>query len=251
MKGYVKHKKLIMITATLAALISLTVGSNIYIIRNNGKPVPVPTIPRVSVTIGSGQSLSFLILGDSTAVGQGGDYSKGIAISAAELLAESRTVTYQNFAVSGARVNDALQKQLPQTAGLKPDIVLISVGANDVTHMTSLKAVKSDTIKIIDQLRKQNADVKIILTGSPQMGSVLRFPQPSKLLARLQTDRINTVFETIVKEKELIFAPIAQETGPIFLRDPSLFAEDKFHPNNAGYATWKPVITEALERALE
>jgi len=47
----------------------------------------------------------------------------------------------------------------------------------------------------------------------------------------------------------LIFAPIAEKTGPLFRADPSLFAADRFHPNDRGYATWIPVLNEALARA--
>jgi acyl-CoA thioesterase-1 len=250
MKWYRKHRKLVMTVAIVITLLATIPVSNILIIRINGTAVPVPEIPRNATTIGSGPAISFMILGDSTAVGQGGDYARGIAVSAAELIAKSRTVTYQNFAVSGARVNDVLQKQLPQTTELKPDIVLISVGANDVTHLTKLSTVRSDTVKIVEELKSKNPAVKIILTGSPQMGSVLRFPQPTKYLAKLRTEKINNVFEDIVREKELIFAPVAKETGAAFAQNPSLFAADKFHPNTAGYDTWVPVINDAVKRAL-
>lgn len=213
--------------------------------------MPVPDIPRNSTTIGTGKPLSFVILGDSTAVGQGGDYSRGIAVSAAKLLATSSTVTYQNFAVSGARVNDVLEKQLPQTSQLKPDLVLISVGANDVTHLTSLNDVRSDFMQLIDKLQTSNPKIKIVITGSPQMGSIVRFPQPTKFLARLQTNKINTIFKGIADEKGLIFAPVARETGPAFLHNPRLFAQDKFHPNTAGYHIWVPVINQAVKQAIE
>jgi len=48
----------------------------------------------------------------------------------------------------------------------------------------------------------------------------------------------------------LTFAPIADRTGPLFRRDRTLFSDDRFHPNDRGYATWTAVINEALDRAL-
>jgi lysophospholipase L1-like esterase len=45
------------------------------------------------------------------------------------------------------------------------------------------------------------------------------------------------------------FAPIAEQTGPLFARDKTLFDSDEFHPNDRGYATWIPVIDRALDEA--
>jgi acyl-CoA thioesterase-1 len=198
----------------------------------------------------SGPALTYLVLGDSTAAGQGGDYRTGIAQSTARHLAQTHRVTMINHAVSGATAEDIVRDQLPQIHGLKPDLVLISLGANDVTHFTKNGELRVSLETIITQIQADRPDARIVLTASPQMGSVPRFAQPLRWFAGTQTARINAVFADVIREHGLTLAPLADRTGPIFARDPSLFAADKFHPNDRGYAVWIPVLNEALDEAF-
>ena len=247
---YRKHMILYTVLALLGVVI-LVVVTNLVIIARNGSVVAVPEIPRGETTVGQGKPLNYVILGDSTAVGQGGDYQKGIAVqTAAHIASKGRSVTYQNFAVSGARVSDVLTKQLSGAVELKPDVVLISVGANDLTHFTSLGSIKKDMQSIISELRQVNPDCVIVITGTPQMGTVLRFPQPAKYFAKIRTAQMNSMFGQLATQNNLVFARIADKTGATFGRNPNLFAPDKFHPNNDGYAVWIPFLNEAIDSAL-
>ena len=185
-------------------------------------------------------------MGDSTAVGLGADYKDGIAYKSAVFLAKNRTVNLMNIGVSGATSREVLQNQADKAAALKADIVLICVGANDVTHLSRSKIVEDSLSQIIDKIKTKNPQVKVLLTGSPAMGSVARFPRAIKLIARLRTEKINKAIQEVADKKGGKRLKIAEKTGPLFLRKPKLFAEDKFHPNKEGYATWLPVIIEAF-----
>jgi len=224
---------------------------NIIIICRNGRPVSIPDISRKTNIPGKGRALNYAVLGDSTAVGQGGEYQKGVASSTARYIAgKGFAVSVQNFAVSGARTKDVLGKQVPDAVHFRPDIVLICVGANDVTHLTRLAYIKRDAKAIIDRLQAVNPNAKIIITGSPEMGSVPRFPQPTKFLAGQRTAAINRAFDEVIQEKGTIRAHIAEETGPTFKEHPELFAQDKFHPTDEGYAVWLPVLYKALNEVI-
>ncbi|HVF69414.1 MAG TPA: SGNH/GDSL hydrolase family protein [Xanthomonadales bacterium] len=194
--------------------------------------------------------LTYLIMGDSTTAGQGGNYKNGIAYSTARYLANDYQVKMFNTSISGATAGDVISDQLQAGIKINPDIVLLSVGANDITGLTNLDNLEKNLSIIIEKLIKNNCDVKIVLTGAPEMGSVRRFMQPLRYIAGAQTKRVNDVFEDTVAKYGLTFAPIAVETGEQFRKDASLFAEDKFHPNDRGYAIWIPVINKSLEKAL-
>jgi lysophospholipase L1-like esterase len=191
-------------------------------------------------------AIVYVVLGDSTAAGVGAPYDQGIAVLTTANLAKSRTVTLTNLAVSGAKTGDVLSLQLPAAQRARPDLVLISVGANDVTHLTRIGSVRASIVRIIDGLRAANANVAIVLTGSPDMGAPPRVPRLLRPVAAWQTRRINRMFEAVAREKKVTFAPIASATGPLFRKDHSLFAEDRFHPNARGYATWLPTLNRAL-----
>lgn len=207
--------------------------------------------PRAPMTFGSsGPTLQYVVLGDSTAAGIGGTYESGIAVSTARELAKRNTVVMTNFAVTGARIRDVREGQVEAAARLRPDVVLLSVGANDVTHLTSVPSMREDLHAIVQALAAANPHVRIVATGSPDMGSPPRIPWLLRGIATCRTNQVNRMFRLESARHQLEFAPIADVTGPQFRRDRSLFASDRFHPNDRGYATWVPVLNEALARAL-
>src|SRR5688572_552909 len=79
----------------------------------------------------SGPKLTYVVLGDSTAAAVGTDYESGIAVQTATELAKRHAVTKVNLGVTGARMRDVRERQLPEAVALRPDVVLLSAGAND------------------------------------------------------------------------------------------------------------------------
>lgn len=241
--------------AVCAALVGI-VAVNILLITVRGQRVPVPDIPRQAEKYGpeQGSPLVYAVFGDSTTIAQGGDYDRGYVRASARYLADQGyRVTLHNFGISGARAADIPASQIPRARkqSFRPDVVLVAVTANDVTHLTSFSTVRSSLERSIADLRSINPSVQILVTGSPQMGTIPRFPQPTRYLAKLRTNQINAIVREIAVAKQVQFVPIADKTGALFAEHPEYYATDLFHPNNAGYATWTPVINEALDHVLE
>lgn len=247
--------KILVVLAAVIALVLVVAAVNFLIIRYRGTPVPAPDIPRSLETYGQeGEVLRYAVLGDSTTISQGGDYNEGYARETARFLAGNGfRVSLQNFGQSGATAADVASNQAPKASEFNPDIALIAVGANDVTHLTSLSSIRESLKETIGTLKRANPDVRIILTGSPQMGAVPRFPQPSSYLAGVRTGQVNEVVRDIVANEESVyFAPIAAETGPRFAATPDkLFARDLFHPNTQGYNLWTNVLKNSLGSVLD
>jgi lysophospholipase L1-like esterase len=247
-----KHR-LILIAAAIVVAVSLFVGAEFLIVKYNGTDVAAPSIPRGAEVFGSGSPLTYVVMGDSTSIGQGTDYKHSYAFISAEYLAKQYQVQVKfiNVGISGATTKSVLEQQLGQAVKYKPDVVLLDVGANDATHLTSGKSIQGSLQKIIDGLRQANCKVQIVVTGSPAVDGATRFPWPLKQFMRLRTSQVNNAFSPVVKQDYLTFAPIASKTRAAFLADPTLLAPDKFHPNARGYAVWQPVINQALDKALK
>ena len=246
MKRTTRNGGVKLILLFIAILIGF-VGAELLFVKYNGENVDVPSIPRQELVLGQGSDLRYTVLGDSTAVGQGANYADGIAVrSTVHLAQKSHAVRMNNYGVSGARMNDVLTRQIPQITE-RPDIVLISIGANDITHFSSVSAVRNDMSGAIQQLRRKNSSVVIIITGVPAMGSVSRFPQPLRYLAGLQTTRMNKMFTELSVQQQVTLAPIAEKTGATFAHNHQLFAQDNFHPNKAGYSLWVTVVNDTLD----
>lgn len=247
---FIENNKFLVFCIVVFIVVITLLVANLVAVFYNGNPVNAPDIPRDKTTIGEGVELNYLILGDSTSISQGGDYSQGYVVKTAENLSNSYKVTYQNFGVSGARISDVAIDQLERSKSFKPDIVLIAVGANDVTHLTSLENIKNDMKIIINTLRERNKNVKIVFTGAASMGDVIRFVQPFKWFMGYRTNNVNMVFEEIATEENVTFAYVARDTGKQFAKHPEYFAQDKFHPNNQGYAIWTEVLNRAIDSSI-
>lgn len=199
---------------------------------------------------GAGDTLYYLVLGDSTAVAEGGTYANGIAVATARhLAAGGRRVVLKNLGVSGARMRDVVHEQLPRLDSFTPDLVLLAAGANDVTHLTSAASLERDLQRVIEVLVARNPKVRIVMTGAPDMSTPPRIPRLLRPVAGWRTKVLNRVFREQAKRDDVTLAPIAEETGPLFARDRTLFDRDEFHPNDRGYATWIAVLNRALDQA--
>lgn len=239
-----------LVLATLVGLGVAVLGIEIAIAGMN-KPAPY-TNPAINPTSygTAGPSLRYVVIGDSTAAGQGAPYNDGIAAGSGHHLGERNKVEEYNFAVSGAVSDDVVKGQLAKAAALHPDVVLVSVGANDVVGLTSPTVVNENLMKIGRELVAANCNVKIIMTASPNLGTSIRFAQPLRWIAGLETRWVNNVIIPSITNANYTLAPIAQNTTVPFEQDHSLFASDHFHPNARGYGVWLSTINPALDEAL-
>ncbi len=200
---------------------------------------------------GNGPPLRYVVMGDSTTAGRGAAPENSITMGTARHLAQKYDVTLINLSASGARMKDLLDKQLPQAKQAKPDVVLLSAGANDIVHFTADGQIKADLHHIIAELIQSNPKISLVVAGSGEVGACPRFEQPLRLVARWQTKRVNdTIKSTTLTFPGTTWVPLAERTGETFGRDPTLFSQDKFHPNDRGYSIWTQVLDEGLDQMI-
>jgi lysophospholipase L1-like esterase len=181
-------------------------------------------------------------LGDSTAAGVG---ASGVAGALASQVADGLAAPVVSvLAVSGARVADVLREQVPKVAGQRPDLVLISVGANDTIHLTGRGVFRHTYEKVV---RGLPAGVPVVLLGVPDMGAIPRFAQPLRAVSGWRGRNIDAEVRRVAAGTGAIYADIAGPTGPAFRRHPGrYFAADDFHPSDAGYGLWAEAVLKVL-----
>jgi lysophospholipase L1-like esterase len=184
-------------------------------------------------------------LGDSTAAGVGASgESSTVPIRVAEQ--NTRPVDLHVLAVSGARIADVEQHQLPAVADLQPDVVYISIGANDTTGRTSRSAFRSNYERVLAGLPEQ---AEVVLLGVPDMGSPPRIPQPLRAIVGKRGQQLDGIVADIAREMGATYVDIAGFTGAKFRDHPSrYFAGDKFHPSDDGYKLWADAVTETTNK---
>jgi lysophospholipase L1-like esterase len=193
---------------------------------------------------GPGPSLRMLWLGDSTACGAGvsnADDALPLAVAAGL----DRPVEVRVLARYGARVADVLTDQLPGLEAAAPDVVLITVGANDASHFIPRRRFARRYRELVRGLPDGAATV---LLGVPDMGgSVPRRVQPLLAFSEWRGRCIDREIRRIARDTDSVYVDLAGRTGPVFRRNRERFyAEDCFHPDDTGYRLWAEVVLERL-----
>jgi acyl-CoA thioesterase I len=183
--------------------------------------------------------LVYVALGDSAAQGIGASRPGRSYVGqlATRLRRETgRTVRVVNLAVSGATVALALRDQLPKLAKLDPDIVTVSIGANDVA---------------IWDLARFEREYRTLVAGLPDHAILADLPSfyflPGQRASRAGCEIVRRVAE----ERGLPVVGLHAATHRQGLWGiVTQFAGDLFHPNDRGYAVWADAFAPAvLDRA--
>ena len=193
----------------------------------------------------STQAARVLVLGDSTGVGVG-------AAQPEESIAGLLAVDYPdadivNIAVSGTRVAGAIaQARLCAAAGIRFDLALLHVGANDVVVDTPLDRLAADCDTLLQALGQ--IALRTVWLGPPDLGIAPLFPRPYAWVMGARTRAAARVFAAAARRHGAVFVDFSAPDHVAYLkqRRRQSFAVDGFHPNSAsyqyGYATARHML---------
>jgi lysophospholipase L1-like esterase len=216
----------------------------------------VPSHPplEISGTIGpeDGEPLTLVVLGDSSVAGVGADAAEDtLTYGVAKALSDEYLVSLHALGVSGSRLADVVGKQLPQVDGLEPDIVLVCVGTNDVTHGTRLREARRQLRLLVDGLAEVAPDAKVIVSGLPPAETATAFHRPLRDLIGLRALLFTRLYRAELTPHGISVFDIAKLTKSAFHGKREMFSADRFHPSSAGYAFLGTIYGRAVREALE
>lgn len=178
----------------------------------------------------------WVALGDSLTQGIGASgYDRGWVGQLSRRLREAghehRVI---NLAISGARVADVLDRQLPQLqrltdTGNAPALVTLLIGSNDLFRPR--------------YRRELPAGFEVLLQRLPAGTVVANLPNPN---ATAQT--LNRALHRAVAERALVLADLRQPRTTSWR---GKLAADHFHPNDRGYAGIADAFADALGQRSE
>lgn len=200
---------------------------------------------------GADEPLSMAMLGDSSAAGLGVDDPHDTpAVRLACGLSEvaGRTVRLRSVAVVGAR-SSHLEAQVTRALASQPDIAVIMIGANDVTHVVRPSLSVRQLDDAVRRLRAAGAEV--VVATCPDLGTIEPIAQPLRLIARQWSRQLAAAQTIAVVEAGGRSVSLGDLLGPEFAAAPHLlFGPDRFHPSAEGYASAAAVLLPAACAAL-
>ncbi|HZG06344.1 MAG TPA: SGNH/GDSL hydrolase family protein [Streptomyces sp.] len=205
--------------------------------------------------------LRLALLGDSTAAGQGvrrAGQTPGALLASGLAAVAERPVRLRNVAVPGARSDD-LDRQVTlllgddgdgsEGSGGAPDVCVIMIGANDVTH----RMPPARSVRLLSEAvaRLRTAGCEVVVGTCPDLGTIEPVAQPLRWIARRMSRQLAAAQTIAVVELGGRTVSLGDLLGPEFEANPrELFGPDHYHPSAEGYATAAMAFLPTLCAAL-
>ena len=198
-----------------------------------------------------GPAVRVALLGDSSAAGYGVDRveeTPGAVLASGLAERADRRVHLRAFAVVGARSSD-LPGQVERALGTRPDVAVILIGVNDVTHQVLPAQSVRHLAEAVRRLREAGAEV--VVGTCPDLGTIQPIAPPLRQVARAWSRRLATAQTIAVVEAGGRTVSLGTILGPEFAAAPALlFGPDRFHPSADGYRSLADVILPTLLAAI-
>jgi lysophospholipase L1-like esterase len=216
--------------------------------------LPADPVLEISGVLGpdDGEPLALAVLGDSSVAGVGADAVEDtLTYGVAKALADRYRVTLHALGVSGSKLSNVVSEQLPQLADVDPDLVLICVGTNDITHGTATRDVRRQLRLLADGLATVAPRAVVVVSGLPPAETSLAFRRPLRDLLGLRAWALTRLYRAELSHHGIVVYDVAPETRSAFRKRRELFSADLFHPSSAGYAFLGTIYGSAVRAALE
>lgn len=198
-----------------------------------------------------GPAIKVALLGDSGAAGYGlerVEETPGALLASGLAEQADRRVYLREFAVVGAESSD-LAAQVDRTLPIEPDVAVILIGANDVTHQVRPATSVRHLSEAVRRLR--DADIAVLVGTCPDLGTLKPIAPPLKQVARAWSRRLAAAQTIAVVENGGRTVSLGSILGPEFAAAPALlFGPDQFHPSVAGYRSLVGVLLPSALAAL-
>jgi lysophospholipase L1-like esterase len=190
----------------------------------------------------------YVALGDSLTAGEGDVGSDGRRVGWARRLARlltARTAVccgLTNLATGGATVPVVLGEQLPAVPALRPDLVSVTVGMNDIKAPEFDPGVFAAGMgRLLDGLTVTGATV--LACTLPDIAEVIPLPPE---LVDIAHRRIRQASDVIRDQSARCGVVCLDAWAMPGTTDPGLFSPDRFHPNASGHSLMATAFADLL-----
>jgi lysophospholipase L1-like esterase len=191
------------------------------------------------------QNLQVVALGDSISFGVGdtGGHENAIGPGWVGRIAHDLgAVRFLNFSRNGARVRDLTGSRLSAALEVRPDLVLICIGGNDVLRGNfDPTEIKSGLLKLISQFASINAAV--VLVNLPHLAGPLRIPALIRNVFEARATILNDILEEVCSDGSAEYVCLS---GISAIKEHHFWHVDKMHPSPVGHQ----LIADKVRRSL-
>ena len=191
----------------------------------------------------------YVALGDSTGAGVGARDGGYVARLFTRILERRPGSKLSNLCVSGATTADLVRGQLDRGVALKPDLVTVGIGINDIGHGLTIEQFSKNYEQIISTL-KQETHARIVVTNLPDISTAPRIPGSMRNEYQRQIVQFSERLQQIANRHGVTIFDIHTVTKAELPSHPEYFSGDGFHPSDKGYELWASEMWPTVARVI-
>ena len=192
--------------------------------------------------------MRYVALGDS--------YTIGTSVAAGErwpdqlvaLLPELELVA--NLGVNGFTSGDVIDVELPRLPALRPELVTLLIGVNDVVQGVPETAYRGNVADILDDLVARVGAGRVLVVTTPDYTVTPAGADYGDPATQSAAVRRNNAINTELAGGRGIPVVDIHDLSLLAATDRSLVADDGLHPSGAQYALWVERIAPAVEELI-
>jgi acyl-CoA thioesterase I len=188
------------------------------------------------------RALRYLALGDSYTIGTG---ASDEAHSWPSLIADRLGAELTNPAVNGYTTLDLIREELPYLERVKPDLVSVLIGVNDLVQGRTPDLYRDSLARIYDAVAAVER-VRVAAVSIPAWSYV---PAAADFGGAEHVEKLTAVFNDVAREEASARGFKWIDIGPAStsgVGTKGWIASDELHPGDAQYAAWAQVIWGAV-----
>ncbi|MEN3970694.1 SGNH/GDSL hydrolase family protein [Acinetobacter sp. BWR-L5] len=218
-----------------------------YAVKKNTPRLAEPEGERIGQK-GVGKSLSLLILGDSAAAGVGVNVQDDALLgSILKELSSEFSIQFYLHATTGFTTDQVIQSiQTLETQHF--DVIITSVGVNDITKFTSPQAWIAKQKQLYDILKHKFSPQLTIASGVPPMDQFPALPNPLAWLFGQYAKAMNLELGQFVAQQNQM--EWVEYDLKKFLALNLVMAEDGFHPSKEIYQFWGKQVAKKIRQSF-
>jgi acyl-CoA thioesterase-1 len=188
-------------------------------------------------------------LGDSTAAGVGARSGSYVDRLLARLVKSGRAFRLVNLAESGATTIDVLHDQVVGVPKGQAGLVVLGVGANDLTENVSSEVFGRRFEAIISGIRART-QAPIVVSNLPDISLATAVWPALRPVLAARVDAYNAVIARLARRYDLPVYDLCAMTRRTLPDHPEYLSADGFHPSDKGYEAWADGLWQVVQRIL-
>ncbi len=207
-----------------------------------------PAAGPASGRVGEGRPLRLLAVGDSVIAGVGAErVEEALVWGTSQMLANrlGRRVQWTARGRIGEKSRTLLKQLSSDSLESSYDVVIVSVGVNDITSMTSPAEWRGNVTALLQHIADRSPEAVIAVAGIPPLGAFPLLPQPLRFAAGQRGLAFDRELMRVVSEfSQALHVPVR------FSPCASKFSADGFHPSPSSYSVFAEVFAEKIAAGL-